>query len=138
MKPLWVGLLSLLLSGAVWLGGPPLMDAAEKEPTFEGKSLSAWVEALKDKDPKIRVQAAKALESIGPKAKAAVPALIDALKDESVLVRGPAAGALGGIGPEAKAAVPALVETLKDKNEHLRCQAALALGKIGPDARAAV
>ncbi len=44
-------------------------------------TVPALIELLKHKDPNIREGAAKALGSIGPKAKAAVPALEKALKD---------------------------------------------------------
>jgi len=59
------------------------------------------------------VGAAMAIESIGPEAAVAVPALIKALKDKDGLVRQRAAIALGAIGPAAEEAVAALVEASK-------------------------
>jgi HEAT repeat protein len=132
MKPLCALLLSLL-AGVVWLGGvPPPVHAADKEPTFEGKPVSAWVNALKAKDPKARAHAAYALGVIGPAATAAVPALSDALKDRDEDVRHWAAEALGRIGAVA---VPVLIDALKDNDKSLRLEAATALGNIGPEAR---
>jgi len=51
-----------------------------------------------------------ALESIGPDAAPATPALVRALKDREGLVRQRAAIALGSIGPGARDALPALSE----------------------------
>jgi len=45
---------------------------AEEEPTHEGKTVSEWIEALKDEDGDDRGGAAEALGKIGPAAKAAV------------------------------------------------------------------
>jgi adenylate cyclase len=56
---------------------------------------------------------AMALESIGPEAAPAVPALIQALKDREGVVRQRAAIALGVIGPAAQDALPALQEAAK-------------------------
>ena len=79
------------------------------------------------------------LQRIGPKAKAAVPALIKALKSKNNWFRQWVAGALGAIGPEAKAAVPALVELLKDEQQEVREAAAEALEKINtPEAQKAL
>jgi HEAT repeat protein len=105
------------------------------------------------------------LAEMGPKAKAAVPALIPLLKDKSEFVRGPARTALkrigedavaalvdtlqqkdndqacvvlGSIGPAAKAAVPALVKLLKDPTPRARARAAQTLGLIGRAAKEAV
>jgi HEAT repeat protein len=102
----------------------------QKEAVYQGKTVSQWVEALKDK--RLRFGAANALVRIGP---AAVPALIEALKDKDRNVRRAAALALGKIGPATKDAVPALIEALKDKESYVRSAAAWALGKIGPEAR---
>jgi len=65
---------------------------------------------LKDQDANVRYRAAIELHLLGPKAKAAIPALVAALKDEKQEVRDNAAHALGEFGSAAKAGVPALVE----------------------------
>jgi hypothetical protein len=110
-------------------------DEKQKEAVYQGKTVSQWVEALKDKDDRTRRGAAIALGQIGPAAKDAVPALIEVLKDKDDRVRNYAASALGKIGP---AAVPALMEALKDKDINVRNAAVRALGQIGPAAKAAV
>ena len=82
-----------------------------------------------------RISSAKDLGEIGPKAKAALPALIQTLqKDEDGGVRARAAGALGNIGPEAKEVVSALIEALKDEDGGVRARAAEALRKINTPA----
>ena len=66
--------------------------------------------ALSDPNGHVRGLAVRALEKIGPSAKAAVPCL-KALKDKDFSVSGPAAAVLGAIGPEvANEAVPALAK----------------------------
>jgi len=139
---------------------------AEEEPTYEGKTVSEWIEALKDEDKDVRSGAAEALGEIGPAAKPAVPALIEALGDEDSRVpvfaaalvkigadavpalvvalkenkrqvRPWAASILARIGPDARAAIPALVEALRDGRKEVRWGAAHALGGIDPAARAA-
>ena len=70
------------------------------------KTVSALIQALKDDDRDVRMEAAESLGEIGPEAKAAVPALIQALKDDNFNVRRGAAMALLTIGtPEALKAV---------------------------------
>jgi HEAT repeat protein len=88
--------------------------------------------ALKDPDERVRVTAAEALDALGPRAKAAVPALVEALEDKAGNVRVAAALALGAIGPEARAAIPALTEMTKDKDAKASKAAADALKKIQP------
>jgi hypothetical protein len=58
---------------------------------------------LKDNDVVLRRAAAKALGEIGPRAKAAIPALTELLKDNNREVREAAASALGRSTPEMKA-----------------------------------
>jgi hypothetical protein len=60
------------------------LTAAEpgKEPTYKGKTLSAWMAALRDGNGRWNSRAIYALGDVGPEAKAAVPALTEALKDK--------------------------------------------------------
>jgi len=103
-------------------------------------------EYLKDPEPEVARAAANCLARIGPRAKAAVPALIGALNDSAdEALRAEAALALGEIGPAAKAAVPALVALLKtpdgvdtEATIARRSSAAWALARLGPPAREAV
>jgi HEAT repeat protein len=76
--------------------------------------------------------------SIGPEAKAAVPALVHRLGHTNVLVRYYAAIALGQIHSEPQLVVPALISCLSDQDNTVRFGAATALSKFGPDAKAAL
>jgi HEAT repeat protein len=121
-----------------------VLGELRREPSYDGRHLSLWVEdlhspdalkraevtedgkaavpdlraALKDEEPRVRFNAALALSKIGPAAEAATMDLAEALEDEDALVRMDAAMALTHIGPGARDAVPALVEALnRDKNQ---------------------
>jgi HEAT repeat protein len=114
--------------------------AQEKEPTYEGKTVSQWVERLKNRQDYYvfqRVAAAEALRKMGAAAKAAVPALADALRDRERDVQLAAAEALAKMGAEAQQAVPALCELLTNGDTRLGSAAADALGKMGAAAKAA-
>lgn len=60
--------------------------------------LHALVEALKDKDKFVRMEAARALGRIGPPAREAVPALTALLRDSELFVSREAQAALRSIG----------------------------------------
>jgi len=75
---------------------------------------------------------ARQLGEVGPKAKAALPALTRALKNESGYLRIQAAYAMHKIDPANKKSVPVLIEATNDKNPYLRVRAAQALSKIEP------
>lgn len=107
-----------------------------KEPQFDNRPLSSWLEDLKAAAPQTRNAAAYAISSMGPAAKAAVPSLINALDDPEPAVRFPVCVALREIGPEAKDAVPALTKALDDRNEDVAAMARQAIRKItGTDPR---
>src|SRR4030095_65759 len=85
----------------------------------------------------VRIYAAEALASVGPKASAATRDLARALGDPIPGVRWAACEALASIGPAALSAVPQLIEALKDEFLYVRICAAGALGSIGPKAQSA-
>src|SRR5262245_11881699 len=109
MRPLMAVSLALVLAGC---GG--------EEASVQGKSISAWREALKDRDARVRRQAAEALGKAGPQAKSAVPDLSAALTDKEDIVRAAVATALWGISADAREAVPALVAALTDRSAAVR------------------
>ncbi len=123
---------------------------ARTEKAFVPDVVPLLMQLLEDKNQPInnRSCAAGALGSIGPNAKAAVPALREALKrvDEEPdpeyreRVWGTVICVLGDIGPEAEAAVPDLTAILQDQKQDpfARQRAAEALGKMGPAAKAAI
>ena len=100
-------------------------------------SVRALVRALSHEEPHVRIYAAEALASIGPKASAATKNLARALDDPIPGVRWAAGEALAGIGPAAQSAVSQLIEALKDEFLYVRICAAGALGSIGPKAQPA-
>jgi HEAT repeat protein len=85
-----------------------------------------------------RGEAAEDLGSLGPLARAALPALREALRDPEPTVRIRVAEALVRIDPAETAAVTALGKLLQDQSPRVRKAAAYALGNLGPDAKAAV
>jgi hypothetical protein len=85
-----------------------------------------------------RVQAINDLGSLGPRAKAAAPALFQALEHKDDLLCGPAAAALVRIQAEPDQAIPALIGCLLDREGRGRPDVVKALGEFGPKARAAV
>lgn len=109
-----------------------------KEPTFDGRTLSSWIADLNAAAPYTRNAAAYAISSMGPAARAAVPALVAVLKDEEAppSVRYPVCVALREIGPDARDAVPALTAALDDRNDDIAAMARSAIRAItGVDPR---
>jgi HEAT repeat protein len=98
---------------------------------------AALVEALKDKDPGVRLQAAQLLVQKGED-NAALSALVELLKAPEEAIRLQAAQLLKQIRPgRLKAAIPALVALLKDMDAKVRSQAAQILGSMQSAARTA-
>src|SRR4029078_11253898 len=85
-----------------------LTSASADEPKSGGKTLSQWVEELKSRDAKKRVEAADRLESFREKALPALDALVAALKDSDPRVRVLAAKALGNLNEKGTPAVKGL------------------------------
>ena len=102
----------------------------DSKATVEALSL-----ALSADDIAVRVTAADALAVLGPRAKAAMPALVSQLSHQQGWVRVAAMGAMAAIGKDA---VPLLVDTVKTDRGAPRIRAALVLASIGPDAKDAV
>jgi len=71
-----------------------------KAVTLKPEDIQALIEALKDENKYVRINAARALGKIGDAM--AVPALNEAIKDENKYVRINAAKALGKIGGSQK------------------------------------
>lgn len=130
----------LVLSAALLAGLAGSASAQQKsaEPTFQDKPLKYWIGELKAQAPYSRNAAAYAISGMGPKAKAAVPALIEALKnpDEVNTVRFPILVAFREIGPDAKEAVPVIEPFVDDRNEEISAMARKAIKSItGTDPR---
>jgi HEAT repeat protein len=80
------------------------------------KELAQIAKYLSDKDLAVRMQAIRALGTIGPKAKSHVEKLIEMLDDKELSLAYLAAVALGQMGDAAKKAVPAIEELSKKKD----------------------
>ena len=106
------------------------LDREDSKATVEALSL-----ALSADDIAVRVAAADALAVLGPRAKAAMPALVSQLSHQQGWVRVAAMGAMAAMGKDA---VPLLVDTIKTDRGAPRIRAALVLASIGPDAKDAV
>lgn len=134
-----------------------------REPLYDGKPMTVWLEDLSHNDSKVRKKAQGVLVKAGPEI---VPHLVSALKRKNsdfsrvymslreqmpmfIMERMPypmdkaiyrynAANILSEFGPVAKSAVPQLQKLLTDEDESVRFAVAAALGSIGPDAREAI
>jgi HEAT repeat protein len=93
--------------------------------------IMALIEALNDKDSRVRSYSANALGKLG---KPAVPPLVEALDSDDPRLRALAMNALAIIGPPAHPAVGRLVAALDDRDDKVRIIVADTLGLIGvPD-----
>ncbi|MGO9110509.1 MAG: HEAT repeat domain-containing protein [Thermoguttaceae bacterium] len=102
----------------VCFGVEPKPAVQEKEPVYEGKTLSQWTALAKDKDAKMRIAAIASLGKIGP---LAIPTLTDLCKDANWRVRQAAFLAVASMGYEAKWAAYAAARSLKeDKDRDVR------------------
>ncbi len=91
--------------------------------------------ALADPDLQVRNAAAWALNSVGPQARPAIPALAAMVRADRGRAAQAAFTALGSIGASA---LPALLEFLADPDPTRRQGAAQAIARIGPEAKAAM
>jgi len=128
-----------LLRELLTCGDPHLRSEAAGHVAQRGEAgaplVPDLIEALEDKDT--RRAAVRALGAIGPKAKAALPALLDLLKTDPG--HGQAvAMALGQIDRNGGTALQVLVPLLKGGDDSLRIGAVIGLGSIGPNAATAV
>ena len=99
------------------------------------KAVGPLTKTLKDKDWRIRANAAIVLGKIGDeKAQKSLSGALQGMfsQDSNRYVRGKAAEALGNIGSEKAKKV--LIKALKDKDEYVRDKAGLALQKIAENA----
>jgi outer membrane protein assembly factor BamB len=108
---------------------------ADDGPSDLDATVAALVEAVRSEDPNVKRKAGDALAVLGPKAKAALPALLEQFAHEFPWVRESCQAAVGSMGKDA---VPALIETLEQQTGGPRIRAAFVLGGIGADAKSAV
>lgn len=98
----------------------------------------ALVRALRDEEPLVARDAARALGAMGALAAPVVADLVKALADRDEHLRIYAAEALASIGPAAAAATPALAKALAEPVAGVRWAAGEALAAMGPVAASSV
>jgi HEAT repeat protein len=120
---------------AALTGGTAQAQKVEREPIVRGKTVGAWILALRAEDASARLEAIYALRDAGPEARKGVPGLRGVFRDrEPAFLHPLAAAALARVGPDA---VPELVKGLADESDAVKGGSALALGLMGAQARAA-
>jgi len=108
-----------------------LSGCGKAQPTTAGgKPVGYWVEALHDRDARLRKKAAFKLGNVGSADAAAFPALLGALQDTDAGVRCEAILALVKFGAAAREAIPALAAATKDRDAKVRAYAAKAVTAI--------
>lgn len=112
---------------------------------YGADAVAPLLDALKDKDDRVRFEAADSLGVVGPVADKAIPPLLAlALSDPEPKVRKKALTAILCIQgmhrfrDDPVKAVPVLIESLQHKLPQTRWEAAQILGAIGPQAKEAV
>jgi HEAT repeat protein len=98
--------------------------------SVKGQPVEHWLRELKRPEPKARLAAVSALQSVGAVDPKAIPALAGELDDKDAKVRNAATLALLNIGPPAKAAASALTKAKGDKDATVRTHAEAALKRI--------
>ncbi len=103
-------------------------------------ALPLFLDYLQDPDPQIRTRIVETLQSIGPPARGAVPALTKLLDDSNdPSLRLKVAQALGRIDPGSVTEVTAALAQLGlHSDPHIQVEAAKSLGTIGTQAQYAV
>jgi HEAT repeat protein len=120
---------------------------------YESKPASYWIEALRDKDPKVQEKGIDALYEIAPPSKEAARlllAMVQADPNPNILPNTPADEAcpetasyalmlvLEALGPNAKEFIPAITGLLQSQGVFHRIRACRLLGELGGNAREAI
>ena len=101
-----------------------------KAEAADSRSVDVHINDLRNGDIDTKVAAFRAIEALGPKAKAAVPDLIGAVQHPDGRVRYAAVSALAEIGPDAKAALPSLKLQLADATLKQKFNAGALIGAV--------
>src|SRR6266496_2558431 len=102
----------------------------QRTPLTGGKPVSHWVQALHDRQAKVRKEAVFKLGNAGTADAAVLPALIGALQDNDSRVRSEAIMALAKSGSDLKETSAALARAKSsDRDPHVRNLAGKALKK---------
>jgi HEAT repeat protein len=122
-------------------------------PCYESKPATYWINALRDRDPKVAGKAMSAVYALAPRSPEAVRLLLVVIKEDpnpNVLPNFPTGEAhpelaaitlrpiLHALGADAKEFIPALTELLRDPGVFHRLRACRLLEEMGPNAREAI
>lgn len=118
-----------------WAAARTLRKCAPHE---RPRALAGLARLLRDQDLGVQMTAADTLESFGPDAADAVPALTAGVGRGDPEIRVAVIEALVAIGPAAQSAIPAIADALRHPDARVRRAAADALYRFGPAAQAAV
>jgi HEAT repeat protein len=113
----------------------PYNEAKQALMSIGEPAVPALIDALKDPSEDVRRWSLEALWTIGPAAKAAIPAVLERMEEEDL--RACAIGVLDSMGAKEPAVVDALRKALADPNPEVRDAAADALRNLGPAAKPA-
>lgn len=96
----------------------------------ETSDVSELIKALSDQNGAKRWRAARDLGTLGPRAKAALPALVQALQDNNPAVRQYAAVAIGRLGDVDDDVVKKLIAAVGDSDSRVRVAAAISIRQL--------
>ncbi len=102
------------------------LTARERRHELESEQILDWVEALNDKDMRVRKEARKAIVASGGDG---LMVIIDELQEGPFLVRWELAQILGEL--RLPAGIPVLIRALEDEEQDVRWVAAEALADMG-------
>lgn len=109
-----------------------------KNEEYVSAAMPKLIDALGGERPLARLESARTLALIGPRAASAVPALMKAAQSDDPELRIEALSALAEIGPASSEAIPVLLKTHEDPYDPVRQVTTYALGKIGAASKPAV
>jgi hypothetical protein len=110
---------------------PAMLGCGHTPPaTAHDKSVSHWVESLRDGDARARRKAVHVLSNVGPADPAVVPALTRAVADPDASIRCAALQALLKFGPDAREAAPAVEVCRTDRDPRVRAYALTFLERL--------
>jgi HEAT repeat protein len=115
-------------------GSPP---QPEPQPAL---GIPDLIQLLRDKEPQVRMRTLELLARLGPKARAAIPALLVTACDVDATVRKAAAGLLNQVdpgwptNPNVSGAVGDLIKEMGRRSSDIAQTASLLLSRIGPSA----
>src|SRR5262245_59259542 len=121
---MWHILRVLALALVLPIGAGLAQAQNEKEPTYQGMTVSAWIKALETSTSDFqRTSAVVALAKIGPASKEVLPALVKALDDRALSVRFNAMMAIQEMDLPEKEAAPIFLKLAQNKDETVRARA---------------